>query len=102
MKIIHKDNEGSIKTRQRGVEESNFDYIKFIDEDGWVDKNIVENSSIKEVLEDKGSKKCFEKEFLNAIESKNIQYLYDLGKTMYNNSRLRMKLINVFAQLNIL
>lgn len=48
--IIDKDNEGSIKTRKKGVEVSKSKYIMFVDADDWIDVKTVEvlyNESIE-------------------------------------------------------
>jgi glycosyltransferase involved in cell wall biosynthesis len=42
IKVINKENEGSIKTRKRGVDASKSEYIMFVDADDWVDNNIIE------------------------------------------------------------
>lgn len=49
VRVINKDNEGTILTRIKGVKESNCEYITFVDSDDWIDKNTLEivNYSIK-------------------------------------------------------
>lgn len=42
VRVINKDNEGSIKTRRRGVEEAKYDFIMFVDADDWVSPFIIE------------------------------------------------------------
>lgn len=42
IKIIDKKNEGTIKTRQRGISESNGKYITFVDSDDYVDEKMLE------------------------------------------------------------
>lgn len=41
IKIIDKENEGSIQARKAGLESSEGDYIMFVDADDWVDNNII-------------------------------------------------------------
>ena len=40
--IIDKKNEGSIKTRRRGLEASNGEFVVFVDADDWIDSRFVE------------------------------------------------------------
>lgn len=40
--IIDKKNEGSIKTRRRGLESSNGEFVVFVDADDWIDSRFVE------------------------------------------------------------
>jgi glycosyltransferase involved in cell wall biosynthesis len=40
--VINKENEGSVKTRKRGVEKSTSPYIMFVDADDWIDHKAVE------------------------------------------------------------
>lgn len=42
VRIIDKSNEGSVKTRHRGVQESTTDYVMFVDADDWIHKYTVE------------------------------------------------------------
>lgn len=39
--LINKKNEGCIKARRTGIDNSSGDYIMFVDADDWVDNNIV-------------------------------------------------------------
>lgn len=43
IKIIDQKNMGPAKTRNRGIEEANGEYIMFIDSDDYIDDNYVEN-----------------------------------------------------------
>ncbi|NOU65187.1 glycosyltransferase [Paenibacillus sp. LMG 31461] len=48
--VINKLNEGSVKSRNRGIARSKSDYIMFVDADDWIDKNYIEllyNESIR-------------------------------------------------------
>lgn len=40
--VINKSNQGSIATRRKGVEESNSEYIMFVDADDWIAKKTIE------------------------------------------------------------
>lgn len=40
--IINKSNEGSIVTRNKGIEASKTDYVMFVDADDWISKNMIE------------------------------------------------------------
>lgn len=42
VRVINKQNEGCIETRRRGIQESNADYIMFVDADDWIDKKTLE------------------------------------------------------------
>lgn len=42
IKIIDKNNEGSIKTRKRGVEVSRSNYVTFVDADDWLHPKAIE------------------------------------------------------------
>ena len=42
IRVINKKNEGCIKTRRRGLEVSNGEFIVFVDADDWVDSRFVE------------------------------------------------------------
>ncbi|MED3912664.1 glycosyltransferase family 2 protein [Peribacillus simplex] len=42
VKIINKENEGSIPTRKAGIEASTSPLITFVDADDWIDKQLVE------------------------------------------------------------
>ncbi|MEH7309285.1 glycosyltransferase family 2 protein, partial [Neobacillus drentensis] len=42
IKIIDKQNEGSIATRRRGIDASRTEYIMFVDADDWIDKKTIE------------------------------------------------------------
>ncbi len=52
IRVIDKQNEGSIKTRNRGVEESNSPYIAFVDADDWIDKCMIETLYNETILSD--------------------------------------------------
>ena len=43
LKIIDKENEGIAKTRNRGIEEATGDYIMFMDNDDYIDKDYVKH-----------------------------------------------------------
>ena len=40
--VIDKENQGSIKTRKRGIEACSSMYVMFVDADDWIDVNTVE------------------------------------------------------------
>ena len=41
VRVIDKDNEGSISSRNRGVIESKSEYVTFIDSDDWIAENTL-------------------------------------------------------------
>lgn len=52
-----------------------------------------ENSSVRECIRNEGAKKYFPKNYLNAIDQKNVDFLYLLGKEIYLK-RLPKNIIN--------
>lgn len=84
IKVINKINEGLSKSRNRGIEASNGDYIMFVDSDDWIDKNMIyrmykeanedvdlvictytrvfENKSIQRIINDMPKHKVYDKE----------------------------------------
>lgn len=42
IRVIDKENEGSIATRQKGIDEAVGDYLMFVDADDWVASTIIE------------------------------------------------------------
>ena len=42
IKVIHQENQGVVKARNKGIELANGDYIMFVDSDDWIDANMVE------------------------------------------------------------
>lgn len=40
--VVHKDNEGVSKTRNKGIELSHGDYVMFVDSDDWLDLDMCE------------------------------------------------------------
>lgn len=52
IKLIDKRNEGSIKARKTGLENSTGDYVMFVDADDWVHNRIVE-ILYKEIIDNK-------------------------------------------------
>lgn len=51
IKVINKQNEGSIKARKAGIESATSDYITFIDSDDWIHSKTLENID-KRIKED--------------------------------------------------
>ena len=43
--VIDKKNEGSIKARQRGMDESSGEYVMFVDADDWIHPRMIETLS---------------------------------------------------------
>ena len=52
-------------------------------------KEYIENKSIMESIENHGSKKYFDKEYLDAIKTGNTEYLYQLGENLHKKSRVK-------------
>lgn len=64
-------------------------------------QGYVSNSSIIEASKDKGSIEYFDKEYLDAILNKNIDYLYELGKAVKKKQKFKSTLINLATKLNL-
>lgn len=87
----------SLKTSLSNIVNSNLDELK-------IKENIhayTLNSSIIESIENEGSKRYFEKEFLDAIRENDVNYLYKLGKLLNNKYKIRKKIISIISKLNI-
>lgn len=50
---------------------------------------FVNETSLIEATNNESSKKFFEEEYLNAINSKNVSYLYNIGRDKYQSTRLK-------------
>ena len=64
-------------------------------------QEYVDNSSIIEASKDEGSVEYFDKEYLDAILNKNIDYLYELGKAVKKKQKFKSTLINLATKLNL-
>ena len=64
-------------------------------------QEYVDNSSIIEASKDEGSIEYFDKEYLDAILNKNIDYLYELGKAVKKKQKFKSTLINLATKLNL-
>lgn len=71
-----------------------FEILKKIEE-------YITNKNILEALENDGSKRYFEKEYLDAINSKNIEYLYKLGSYLYKKTRGKRIIKKILSITNI-
>lgn len=58
-------------------------------------KEYVNDAQIIEAISNKGSINYFEKEFLDAIKSQDINYLYNYGKELYKKNKIRRILISI-------
>ncbi len=52
-------------------------------------KEYIENKSILESIENHGSKRYFDKEYLYAIKAGDIEYLYELGESLHKKSKVK-------------
>ena len=64
-------------------------------------QEYVDNSSIIEASKDEGSIEYFDKEYLDAILNKNIDYLYELGKAVKKKQKFKSTLINLATKWNL-
>ena len=42
IKVIHKENGGSLSARRRGIEEATGQYVSFVDSDDWIELDLYE------------------------------------------------------------
>lgn len=64
--------------------------------------NYTKNINIIESTKNQGSINYFDKDYLIAIKNSDTDYLYNVGRDMYNKSKYRRKMINLISKLNIL
>lgn len=64
-------------------------------------KAYVSNDSLRETLYNEGANKYFSKEYLNAIINYDINYLYILGKSSYDERKFKNALLNIASKLSI-
>lgn len=62
----------------------------------------IDNNSIKEAIRNKGSIIYFEEVFIDAIENKDVNYLYQIGKDTQCKFKLRSNVVRIISKLNIL
>lgn len=62
----------------------------------------VSNQSVRECLNNEGSKEYFSPDYLQAISEKNVEFLYEFGLKMYNKKKPKMLLTKVLSRLSIL
>lgn len=43
IQVIHKNNEGVVSSRKRGLQNAKYDFVSFVDADDWVDEMYLEN-----------------------------------------------------------
>ena len=101
IKVINKSNEGSIKTRKRGIDESKGEYIIFVDADDWIKSNMIEllyNSIKKEnsdivvckITQVIGKKGLIRRDFNSNLKK------YSQNKKNYYNEEIRDVLAKSF------
>ncbi|MCQ6278881.1 glycosyltransferase family 2 protein [Bacillus sp. EB600] len=59
---------------------------------------FIVNDCIQESLLNEGSRKYFEKDYLDAIASRNTEFLYNLGEKAYTRGKPRKLLINILSK----
>jgi glycosyltransferase involved in cell wall biosynthesis len=62
----------------------------------------VSNESVKECLNNEGSKKFFLEEYLQAIRHKDIDYLYEIGKKMYKKRKAKVAIMNIASKFSVI
>ncbi|MEG1410486.1 MAG: glycosyltransferase family 2 protein [Romboutsia sp.] len=65
-------------------------------------RTYVENKNILEAIENEGSKIYFEDEYLQSIKNKNIDYLYNIGESIYKKSKMKRLVKKILSIANIL
>ncbi|MDD9266521.1 glycosyltransferase family 2 protein [Paenibacillus sp. GCM10023248] len=63
-------------------------------------EEYVNNDKLIECLSTEGSVKVFSKEYLTAISTKNIDFLYNMGLTMYKKRLPRKYLFNIISKIS--
>lgn len=63
-------------------------------------KRYAEHKDIISVLDNEGCRKCFDKEFLDSIKNKEIDYLYSLAKQLNKNNKIRSRIVNILSRIN--
>jgi glycosyltransferase involved in cell wall biosynthesis len=59
---------------------------------------FIKNDSIQESLSNEGCKRYFEKDYLDAIAYRNIEFLYKLGENAYIKDKPRKLLLNILSK----
>jgi len=59
----------------------------------------VSNESVLEALSNKDSHSCFDQQYLNAIKNKNIDYLYNMGRKIYNKRKYKRLIMNLATKM---
>lgn len=57
----------------------------------------IENHCVLEAINNKGSLNYFSKSYIKAIRNKDIQYLYNLGESLYKNSKKRRVILKMLS-----
>lgn len=63
-------------------------------------KEYVNHQVVKECLQNEGSKSYFPEEYLNAIQNKDIDYLYEVGKNLYNKRIFKNLMLRAYTKLS--
>ncbi|NOU97334.1 glycosyltransferase [Paenibacillus sp. LMG 31456] len=64
-------------------------------------KIYVSDDCVKEAVSNEGAIKFFEKDYLDAMREKDIQYLYAMGKSMHKKKKPKKMLMNIMSRLSI-
>ena len=65
-------------------------------------EKYVSNEKVIECLHNEGSRDYVSKEYLDAIEYKNIDYLYALGEKMYRKGKIKRGIKNIIAKIPVI
>ncbi|WP_026672549.1 glycosyltransferase family 2 protein [Alkalihalobacterium bogoriense] len=97
IKLIEKKNEGSIKTRRRGLGESTSPYVMFVDADDWIDRKMAEKLYSEIVLHQADVTACQTyKVFGNGYIFKRANESHYYNNKVYEGNEIKDKLVEAF------
>jgi glycosyltransferase involved in cell wall biosynthesis len=93
--LINKKNEGCIAARRCGIEESNSDYVMFVDADDWIDKNTIDILYTESIKNNVDITVCNTYKVLGngtLFKKKNQSWYFNEDK-VYNKDQIKNELI---------
>lgn len=97
IKLINKENEGSIATRQRGIDLATGEYIMFVDADDWVHPTITERL-IKSITDEQDIVVCNSYRVLSEralLKQKNESHYFKQYHSIQGDD-IRIKIVEAF------
>ncbi|RST72564.1 glycosyltransferase family 2 protein [Siminovitchia acidinfaciens] len=98
IRVMDKENEGSIMTRKRGVEASRSPYIMFVDADDWIDCRMIEILYNESIVNSVDITVCnMYKVFgdILTVKKKNANEYFN-GNKLYNEHEIKKNLITAY------